>query len=163
MFLHFSRLLAALSWFAGACSMTTEKERKQKMILKREFEDLFGTHGVLLFDDETPTGVFTLEEPWKDNQREISCIPTGTYKLKEHDGTHFKDVWEVCNVPNRTAILIHAGNTIKDTRGCILVGLFRRKDGVGSSQDALAWLRLHMPSNASLQVRGIPKSEDKIS
>ena len=128
------------------------------MILKRQFEDQFGTHGELYYDDGEPTGIHTLEEPWKQNQREISCIPPGDYPLKEHNGHHFQDVWEVCNVPGRSAILIHAGNTIKDTRGCILVGLVKRKDGVGSSQDALTWLRTHIPPKSRLRILGIPET-----
>ena len=52
-------------------------------------------------------------------------IPAGQYLCEPHgwrgEPVKFKRVWEVVNVPGRSAILFHAGNTDKDTRGCILV------------------------------------------
>lgn len=75
-----------------------------------------------LYNDEGEFVAFTLEEPWQDNKRQVSCIPEGIYICKPHSGTKFKDVWEVTNVPNRKAILIHSGNTTLDIEGCILVG-----------------------------------------
>lgn len=69
--------------------------------------------------------IFTLEEPWKGNQTDISCIPVGRYKCTPHDGPKFKNVWKVNDVPGRDAILIHSGNTIRDIEGCILVGTRR--------------------------------------
>jgi len=67
----------------------------------------------------------TLELPWFENQNQISCIPVGTYKCKRHSSVKFGNVWEICDVPNRDAILIHAGNLPKDTHGCVLVGSVR--------------------------------------
>jgi hypothetical protein len=80
-----------------------------------------GTFGVLIKDEMTPLCV-TCELPWKDNQKKISCIPAGTYKCEPYTSAKYPNVWQVTNVPNRDAILIHAGNTIKDIEGCILVG-----------------------------------------
>lgn len=137
----------------------------------------------------------TLELPFLDNQKNISCIPTGKYILTKHNSPKFKDnclkVWEldeskyeefeaeqihednfvfpdsytnnneiskynslkdyfVANslnkkftdkygqilkeVKGRNEILIHSGNTLVDTEGCVIVGLARNKDGtiVGS-------------------------------
>ncbi len=64
----------------------------------------------------------TLENPWLDNEVGISCIPNGEYLCQKVNSPRYKDVFEVKDVENRTHILIHAGNTEKDTRGCILVG-----------------------------------------
>jgi hypothetical protein len=64
----------------------------------------------------------TCEDPWNENTRGESCIPKGVYKFVPHNGQLYKNVWVALNVPNRTGILIHSGNTIKDTRGCLLVG-----------------------------------------
>jgi len=59
-------------------------------------------------------------------------IPAGTYKIKvrTHGGYHKRyrnrfefhnGMLEVCGVPNFTDILIHIGNFISDTAGCLLV------------------------------------------
>ena len=79
----------------------------------------------------------TLENPWLDNQRNISCIPEGEYKVRlrlaresaSRDYLHLL----VQDVPNRDWILFHRGNTAKDTRGCILVGLGSQQDVVNNS------------------------------
>ena len=79
----------------------------------------------------------TLENPWQDNQRNISCIPEGVYKVRlrlaresaSRDYLHLL----VQEVPNRDFILFHRGNTAKDTSGCILVGLGSQQDVVNNS------------------------------
>jgi hypothetical protein len=82
------------------------------------------TPGILLLD-AVPI-CFTLELPWLDNQEDISCIPTGTYScLKRIANTQHLlnfETYQVLNVPGRSGILFHVGNTVKDTKGCILVG-----------------------------------------
>ena len=83
----------------------------------------------------------TLENPWLDNQRNISCIPQGEYKVRlrlaresaTRDYVHLL----VQDVPNRSYILFHRGNTAKDTSGCILVGLKRKQDFVSNSTLAM--------------------------
>ncbi len=71
--------------------------------------------------------VYTLELPDKSNQRNVSCIPEGFYEFIPHgwsgNDKKFKKVWEIEDVPNRSAILFHAGNTTRDTEGCILLGM----------------------------------------
>ena len=83
----------------------------------------------------------TLENPWLDNQRNISCIPEGQYKVRlrlaresaTRDYLHLL----VQDVPNRDWILFHRGNTAKDTSGCILVGNGRQQDIVENSRLAM--------------------------
>jgi len=83
----------------------------------------------------------TLELPWKDNQRNISCIPEGDYKVRlrtaresaTRDYLHLL----VQDVPNRDWILFHRGNSAKDTSGCILVGLGSQQDFVQNSTLAM--------------------------
>ena len=79
------------------------------------------TLGVLTID-ESPE-MMTLEDPWHLNERNISCIPEGRYTIVPHKSPKFGSTYLVENVTERSHILIHAGNTAKDTSGCILVGL----------------------------------------
>mgnify|MGYP003666945932 CR=1 FL=1 len=62
----------------------------------------------------------------KDNQRSISCIPTGEYKVRlrypRESATREYLHLLVQEVKDRSFILFHRGNSAKDTRGCILVG-----------------------------------------
>ena len=52
-----------------------------------------------------------------------TCIPFGTYNVIMAFSPHFKKILpKLLNVPNFEGILIHSGNTINDTSGCILVG-----------------------------------------
>jgi len=70
----------------------------------------------------------TLELPWQDNAKSISCIPEGTYTCERvanrrlHNGKDIRATFEVCDVPNRDGILFHTGNRKQDTQGCILIG-----------------------------------------
>lgn len=64
----------------------------------------------------------TLERPWKDNERHLSCIPAGRYTCERVRSPKFGDTFEVVDVPGRSHILFHKGNTIDHTQGCILVG-----------------------------------------
>ena len=79
------------------------------------------TLGVLCID-HVPEFV-TLEDAWRDNERQISCIPVGRYTIKPRVSPKFGNTWQVMDVPERSHILFHAGNTHKDTHGCILLGL----------------------------------------
>lgn len=77
--------------------------------------------GVLCIND-APEFV-TLEEAWRDNERNVSCIPIGRYKIKLVNSPSRGVVYKVMDVPQRDHILIHSGNTHKDTQGCILLGV----------------------------------------
>ena len=56
-------------------------------------------------------------------ERESVAIPLGTYPVVLSWSPKFKQVTpEVCNVPGRYAIRIHAGNRAEESEGCILVG-----------------------------------------
>jgi len=77
------------------------------------------TLGVLMLNGEMLC--WTLELPWLENKQNISCIPKGKYKCTR--GTlKGNERWLLKDVPNRTGIFIHAGNTYHDIQGCILTG-----------------------------------------
>lgn len=93
------------------------------------------THGTLtVYDEETGEEVFkcrTLELPWKENQRNISCIPEGCYDVVPRQSPKYGSHLHVTEVPNRSLILFHWGNYAgsmnpktgrSDIRGCILLG-----------------------------------------
>lgn len=81
-----------------------------------------GTFGVLSMNKSLAPFCLTLEDPWRNNARNISCIPSGQYVVKKHVSPTHGDCWLVRDVPGRTFILFHRGNTHVDTQGCILVG-----------------------------------------
>lgn len=92
------------------------------------------TNGVLYVvkDNKILFECFTLELPWKDNQRRVSCIPEGEYKAIKHRSPKFGDSVWIQNVPNRSEILIHPANYVRQLLGCIAVGdSLRDIDGDG--------------------------------
>ena len=78
------------------------------------------TFGVLL-EEDIPFCV-TLERPWLENKRSISCIPEGFYKCERVQSPRFGDTFEIEGVAGRSHILFHKGNLLDDTHGCVLVG-----------------------------------------
>ena len=83
----------------------------------------------------------TLENPYINNERNISCIPEGQYKVRlrlaresaTRDYLHLL----VQDVPNRKWILVHIGNYPSQTQGCILVGNGREHNAVNNSRLAM--------------------------
>jgi hypothetical protein len=70
-------------------------------------------------------GFFTLELPWRDNKSNISCIPYGVYPIsfiKQSANKKFYDCYRVFDVLSRAGVLIHNGNLVEHTHGCILIG-----------------------------------------
>lgn len=70
-----------------------------------------------------------------------TAIPAGTYEVILNMSPRFKKVLpRLLNVPGFDGILIHAGNTSKDTSGCILVGQNKEVGKVINSQATMAKL-----------------------
>lgn len=124
-------------------------ERAMKLRLVRQLSGERSTLGELFIDGEAVCR--TLENPWKDNRRRVSCIPEGTYEIKfrtvggwqkkarkKFPDMHnaIRGMLELQDVPGRDYILIHWGNHPHDTLGCILVGLTHDTDYVGPSVPA---------------------------
>ncbi len=77
-----------------------------------------GTNGILTLDHFTVC--YTIELPWRNNRRGLSCIPGGRYGLEARYSPRFKDHLQVENVPGRTLILIHPANdALSQLKGCI--------------------------------------------
>jgi hypothetical protein len=128
-----------------------------KLLLSRTKEDETGTHGNII-DANGKLVCYTLEPMWKQNEANDSCIPPGSYDCIPHSGDKFTDVWEVTNIPNRTAVLIHPGNTIADTHGCILVGLVPYINGVMQSRQAIIKLHSVVQGGFQLNIQYLPGS-----
>lgn len=93
------------------------------------------TEGELeVYDEDTGELEFTcktLELPWRDNERNVSCIPEGFYDVVPRQSPKYGNHLHVTGVDGRSLILIHYGNYagspnprtgLPDIRGCILVG-----------------------------------------
>lgn len=96
--------------------------------------------GVLLCEGIL-TGIFTLEPPERGNERDISCINGGLCWCKRHISPSKGEVFWLQDVYNRSFVYIgHTGTTVKDTLGCILLGLsigdYRGKKAVFQSKKA---------------------------
>jgi hypothetical protein len=86
-----------------------------ELLLKRKVSKSLYTMGKLIVNGELFCD--TLE-----NTKKI--IPAGSYKIALVWSNKFhRELPELVNVPKRAAIMIHRGNSVKDTRGCILVGI----------------------------------------
>lgn len=92
-----------------------------KAKLFRTFQDSRATLGMIRIVGVQHDPFFTLENPDRITLHDC-LIPAGKYQCEPFSGTKYKDVYILKNVPGRSSILIHWGNTEADTLGCILVG-----------------------------------------
>lgn len=90
-----------------------------KATLTRQATSPLGTIGRLVLEDFE---CVTMEPPWANNQPNVSCIPPGAYACAWHKSPRYMWVYAVLGVEGRSHILIHAGNIVRHTRGCILPG-----------------------------------------
>jgi hypothetical protein len=112
---------------------------KQNVYLIRTLTSDQGTSGMLVM---AGFNCYTLELPWRDNQKSISCIPDGEYEVIQRISAKFGKIYWITNVPNRSYILIHSGNYAGDiskgykshVQGCILLG---QKIGTLAGQKAV--------------------------
>lgn len=104
-------------------------------LIRTESTDVH-TLGVLLVDGKM--FATTMENPWLNNEKNVSCIPTGTYKAKKFNSSKHGKTLVVEGVPNRSGILFHVGNYPKDTEGCILLGSNFSKEGTTMISDSVS-------------------------
>ena len=124
------------------------------MTLQRIVKDNAYTLGKLSIDGEE--FCHTLEPRWRHREaRKVpgkTAIPAGRYPIVITLSPKFKQ-WLplLLHVPNFTGIRIHAGNTVEDTAGCILVG---ENTGKGVLSDSRLWVERLKRRIADAKARG---------
>lgn len=96
-------------------------------LLRYIFEQDY-TMGLLFID-----GVYfcdTIEDRYRGQELketkvvDETCIPYGVYSIKLTYSPKYKKIMpQIMDVPYFTGVRIHAGNTAKDSSGCIIVGI----------------------------------------
>jgi len=116
----------------------------------------------------------TLELPWLDNKRSVSCIPEGKYHVNkmppilkddpkterdESDGRNPRPYWHfrLPKVPGRSGILIHRGTDVNHSQGCILVAsrfknIQTETPSLEESGVKLQWMVDNLPSEFYLLI-----------
>ena len=126
---------------------------KCELVLERDTFTKDTTLGKLYFNGEFLC--HTLENSYKANNRNTSSIPTGLYDVRVRTGAesgNFKYVHLLVEeVPKRSFILLHVGNTHKDTSGCILTGMDRVGDEMITNSLKAHTLLMNIIINNDLQ------------
>jgi len=87
------------------------------LVLKRIYLNK-AVHGRLYMGEELLA--YTIELPWRQNARRVSCVPEGVYTLRKRYSEKFKWHLVLLEVPERSGILIHPANdAVKELQGCI--------------------------------------------
>ncbi len=77
-----------------------------------------GTNGTLYHNGKVVC--HTIELPWRDNRRQVSCVPEGRDSLYRDHFPQQGDQLALADVPGRAGILIHPANDAsRELRGCI--------------------------------------------
>jgi hypothetical protein len=105
----------------------------------------------------------TLELPWKENRRAISCIPEGLYRVIKQPPKPDRNYpyFRLPEVPNRSGILIHRGIKPDHSKGCILVASRFRNINTSSpeleeSANKLTWMVTNLPDEWELEIKSKP-------
>ena len=118
------------------------QEVKVNLVLIREIFTDKSIVGKLYLNEEYVCD--TLENPYINNERNISCVPIGNYnvRLRTPRESATRDYLHliVQEVPDRSYILFHKGNKPEHTLGCILVGTNNQQDYVSKSGYAMDFL-----------------------
>jgi len=102
----------------------------RELVLIRFCYGPFGTFGQLVAPNRELV-LWTVEQPWRSNQANVSCIPEGRYTVEPYDSPKFGEVF-ILEGPGvrkfavegaRWGILIHAANRAAELKGCIAPGL----------------------------------------
>jgi len=140
-----------------------------QMILRRNSaqhteKQVTGTLQVLRGGDEV-FKCFTLELPWKNNHKEVSCIMPApgaqrTYtvrKTRKSPSFNYEHL-DILDTPGRTFVKLHSANHGRQLLGCVAVGdKLADIDGDGeldttSSRKTLEKLLEHIPNECELKI-----------
>lgn len=125
-----------------------------KLTLKRNFKGADYTIGKLYIDGHYFCD--TLEDTVRPVGKKIAgktAIPAGDYKVVKSYSPRFKKILpEILDVPGFAGVRIHAGNTAKDTDGCLLLGLNKTKGAVLDSQTTMAYFMARTPNEFDLTI-----------
>lgn len=134
-----------------------------ELVLQRTDADRYRTHGELFVDGDSFCR--TLEDgPAKLGGEGKGCIPAGRYELQLTTSPRAQagGLWTpwsdaqlplLVGVPGFEGVRIHAGNTAKDTEGCILVGLGHTTDALTQSRPALIKLQRELQMPATITIK----------
>lgn len=130
-----------------------------RLILVRTKEPSGRTIGAFMVVNDNGGIEYTcasLELPWRNNKRDVSCIPPDTYKLtKTLESPSFKyPHFDIHNVMGRSYIKIHVLNYVEQTRGCPGCGETVSEDGnnIWNSKKALSKLLWHYQKKRQSQL-----------
>lgn len=106
-----------------------------------------GTFGVLL--DGAHWICHTLE-PADRSGRKDCAVKAGVYQLRMEYSAKFGKLLPTIVAKGREGLRFHAGNSVSETRGCVLPGMTRVYSQLLSSrlalQDVIAWVTKHKVS-----------------
>lgn len=127
-------------------------EKEAVLVIEREYrDDCTLGRAVMAIDGEVALECATLELPWQNNERRVSCIPEGTYVALRRHSPKYGWHWHLQDIEGRTWILIHWGNYTRDILGCILVGQEHRDidgDGTPDVTNSRATMKALMDAHA---------------
>ena len=123
--------------------------------LARKYQ-VMGTNGTLEINGQQICK--SIELPWRNNKRSVSCIPEGRYTLKLIQSRMFGKVLQLIDVPQRDQILIHPANqAAQELRGCIAPVMVHTGAGMGlgsrrAMQQLMNIAELYLQKNARLVI-----------
>ena len=118
-----------------------EKTKIKKVILQRVWMDDNQSTGSLIVLDDLRQPIYIspcIERGDRNNEQNVSNVPTGTYPLVWENSPKFGMVWELKDVPNRSECKIHAANMWNQINGCIAPGTYLGEINEDGYYDTLA-------------------------
>ena len=113
----------------------------KRVVLQRVWMDKNQSTGSLIVLDKFRQPIYIspcIERGDRNNERNVSNVPTGTYPLVWENSPKFGMVWELKDVPNRSECKIHVANMWDEINGCIAPGTYLGELNADGYYDTLA-------------------------